>query len=286
MADGKTWLITGTSSGLGKWLATEALGQGNKVILTARNRADIEELAGRYPETALAARLDVTEEASIARAVQAGLEKFGRIDVLVNNAGYALRGAAEECSLEEVTQEFDVDFFGPVRCIQAVLPHMRKARSGLIINYSSIAALSYTAGSPFYSAAKSALEAFSDSMRLEVGPLGIKIMVVEPGPFHTNFHDRSISISPNNISDYAQTAHKRKLRLANPESAGTGFGDPQKAALVVLNAAREENPPEHLVLGAHAWQRAERALKKRLQELEDWKALSVQSDKEDAKSLG
>lgn len=280
MARDKTWLITGTSSGLGKWLATEALRQGNKVILTARNRAEIEELARQYPQTALAERLDVTEEASIRGAIQAGLEKFGRIDVLVNNAGYALRGAAEECSLAEVRQEFDVDFFGPVRCIQAVLPHMRKMRSGLIINYSSIAALSYTAGSPFYSAAKSALEAFSDSMRLEVEPLGIKVMVVEPGPFHTNFHDRSIRISPNDIADYAQTAHKRKLRLANPESAGTGFGDPQKAALAVLKAASEAAPPAHLVLGAHAWQRAEDALKKRLRELEDWKSLSVQSDKD------
>lgn len=280
MAHEKTWLITGTSSGLGKWLATEALRQGNKVILTARTRADIEELAAQYPQTALAERLDVTDEGSIRSAVQAGLEKFGRIDVLVNNAGYALRGAAEECSLEEALQEFDVDFFGPVRCIQAILPHMRERRSGLIINYSSIAALSYTAGSPFYSAAKSALEAFSDSMRLEVEPLGVHVMVVEPGPFHTNFHDRSIRISPNDIADYAQTAHKRKLRLANPESAGTGFGDPQKAALTVLKAACAAEPPEHLVLGSHAWQRAETALKKRLKELEDWKSLSVQSDKD------
>ncbi|MDE7240989.1 SDR family NAD(P)-dependent oxidoreductase [Desulfovibrio sp.] len=280
MTDRKTWLITGTSSGLGKWLATEALRQGNRVVLTARNTADVEELASRHPETALAARLDVTDGGSIGSAVSAALEKFGAIDVLVNNAGYALRGAAEECSLAEVMREFDVDFFGPVRCVQAVLPHMRKAGSGLIINYSSIAALSYTAGSPFYSAAKSALEAFSDSMRLEVEPLGIKVMVVEPGPFHTNFHDRSISISPNSIADYAPTAHKRKLRLANPESAGTGFGDPQKAALVVLKAAAEATPPRHLVLGSHAWQRAETALKKRLEELADWKSLSVQSDKE------
>lgn len=280
MTNRKTWLITGTSSGLGKWLATEALRQGNRVVLTARNPADVEELASRHPETALAARLDVTDEGSIGNAVRAGIEKFGGIDVLVNNAGYALRGAAEECSLAEVMREFDVDFFGPVRCIQAVLPHMRKAGSGLIINYSSIAALSYTAGSPFYSAAKSALEAFSDSMRLEVEPLGIQVMVVEPGPFHTNFHDRSISICPTNIADYAPTAHKRKLRLANPESAGTGFGDPQKAALVVLKAAAEATPPPHLVLGSHAWQRAETSLKKRLEELADWKSLSVQSDKE------
>ncbi|MDE5879915.1 MAG: SDR family NAD(P)-dependent oxidoreductase, partial [Desulfovibrio sp.] len=133
MPHARTWLITGTSSGLGKWLATEALRQGNSVILTARNPADIEELAASYPATALAARLDVTDRASIESAVEAGLEKFGRIDVLVNNAGYALRGAAEECSLEEVMREFDVDFFGPVRCIQAVLPHMRAVRSGLII---------------------------------------------------------------------------------------------------------------------------------------------------------
>lgn len=276
----KTWLITGTSSGLGKWLAMEALKQGHNVVLTAREKAAIAGLASEYPETALAERLDVTDQASIESAIKGGLERFGKIDVLVNNAGYALRGAAEECALEEAQREFDVNFFGPVRCIQAILPSMRKARNGLIINYSSIAALSYTAGSPFYSAAKSALEALSDSMRLEVEPLGIKVMVVEPGPFHTNFHDRSIDICPKNIADYELTAHLRKLRLANPESAGTGFGDPQKAALTVLKAAMEPNPPQHLVLGSHAWKRAEAALKNRLQEIEDWKSLSIQSDKD------
>ena len=209
MENRKTWLITGTSSGLGRWLAVEALKQGKNVILSARNTSDIEDLLSTYPDSAIGMRLDVTEEESIVEAIEAGIKRFGHIDVLVNNAGYALRGAAEECSIAEVKREFEVDFFGPVRCIKTILPYMRKARNGLVINYSSIAAISFTAGSPFYSAVKSALEAFSDSMRLEVEPLGIKVMVGEPGPFHTNFHDRSIDICSKNIDAYAQTAHKR-----------------------------------------------------------------------------
>lgn len=281
MESRKTWLITGCSSGLGKWLATEALKAGKNVIVTARKKGDVEKLAGQYPATALAERLDVTDQASIESSIQAGMAKFGQIDVLVNNAGYALRGAAEECSLQEIEREFNVDFFGPVRTIKALLPHMRKARNGVIVNYSSIASLSYTGGSPYYSAVKSALEAFSDSMRLEVQPLGIKVLVVVPGPFHTNFHDRSLDISANSIEDYAPTAHSRKVRLPNPESVAPGFGDPRKAALLVLKALEEPRLPEHLFLGSNAVQRAEAALKKRLRELEDWKGLSAQSDKDE-----
>lgn len=280
MNDRKTWLITGCSSGLGKCLATEALQQGRNVILTARNPDSLKELADLFPERSVVARLDVTEQETIDSAIAKGLERFGQIDVLVNNAGYALRGAAEECGLDEVEREFDVNFYGPVRTIQAILPHMRNARNGMIVNYSSIAALCPRGGSAYYSAVKRALEGFSDTLRLEVEPLGVKVMVVEPGSFHTDFFYRSIEICERNIEDYAATAHDRKVRLKDPENYGTGFGDPRKAAKVVIRAVDEKNPPNYLLLGSNAVQRAESALKKRLKEVDAWKHMSVGSDKD------
>lgn len=280
MADRKTWIITGCSSGLGKCLAMEALKTGKNVVLSARNPETLFELAACFPGSAIVTRLDVTEQESIDSSIKAGLDAFGAIDVLVNNAGYALRGAAEECSLAEVEREFNVDFYGPVRTVQAILPHMRQRGNGVIVNYSSIAALCPRAGSPFYSAAKSALEAFSDTLRLEVEPLGIKVIVVEPGSFKTDFFYRSIDICKKNIADYAPTAHSRKVRLTDPEAHGKGFGDPEKAARVVIKAVDEKEPPNHLLLGWYAVERAEKILRQRLQEIDAWRSLSLQSDKD------
>lgn len=274
----KNWLITGCSSGLGKWLAAEALKQGKNVVITARNPDSLRELEREFPKNALTERLDVTEGESVDQAVKAGVERFGSIDVLVNNAGYALRGAIEECSIAEIEREFNVDFFGPVRTIQAVLPYMRKEKNGLIVNYTSIAAITARAASGFYSAAKSALEALSNCLREEVKPFGIRVMVVAPGPFHTNFHN-SVEICKKDIEEYAPIVKERKVRLQDPEKYGVGFGNPQKAALVVIKAMEEPNPPENLFLGSNAAGRAEEALKKRLDEVERWKSLSAQSDK-------
>lgn len=275
----ENWLITGCSSGLGKWLALEALKRGKNVILTARNPASLEELARAYPASSIAEQLDVTDQGSVERAVKAGIERFGSIDVLVNNAGYALRGAIEECSISEVEKEFNVDFFGPVRTIQAVLPYMRAAKNGVIVNYSSIAAVTARAAGGFYAAAKSALEAFSNTLRLEAEPFGIKVMIIAPGPFHTNFH-YAVDICAKSIPDYAPIVSERKIRLKDPEKHGLGFGDLQKAALTALKAIDEANPPETLYLGSNAAARAEAAFKKKLEELEKWKSLSVQSDKD------
>lgn len=263
---------------MGKWLATEALKQGKNVVITARNPDSLRELEREFPKTALAERLDVTEQGSIDLAIKAGLKKFGSIDVLVNNAGYALRGAIEECSIEEAEREFDVNFFGPVRTIQAVLPYMRKEKNGIIVNYTSIAAITAREAGGFYSAAKSALEAFSNCLREEVKSFNIKVMVVAPGPFHTNFHS-SVELCKLDIPEYAPIVRERKVRLQEPEKHGTGFGNPQKAALVVIKAIEEPNPPENLFLGSNAAARAEEALKKRLAEIARWKSLSVQSDK-------
>ncbi len=248
------------------------------VVLTARRLETLQGLVRDFPKQALAERLDVTDQTSIDQAIRASLERFGSIDVLVNNAGYALRGAIEECSPEEIQREFDVNFFGPVRIIQTILPYMRKAGNGLIVNYSSIAAVAARAAGGFYAAAKSAFEAFSNTLRNEVAPFGIKVMVVAPGPFHTNFHN-AIEICAKDIPQYAPIVGERKFRQTEPEKYGTGFGDPQKAALVVLKAIEEQDPPQTLFLGSNATGRAEEALKKRLEEIEKWKSLGVQSDK-------
>lgn len=277
-----TWLITGCSSGLGKNLATVALEQGKQVVVTARGVEKLAGFAGAWPQTALILPLDVNDAASVREAADAAIDHFGKIDVLVNNAGYCLRGAVEECTMDEIQKEFDTNFFGTVRTIQAVLPHMRKARHGMIINFSSIAALSTSEGSAFYGAAKCAVEGMSDGLRKEVAPLGIKVMVVEPGPFKTDFFYRSIDVNKNDIADYADTAGKRKVRLKNLEESGlTGWGDVRKAAKVIIRAAESPEPPFRLLLGSLAVRMGEKFAADRAAEVETWKWLSVQTDMEE-----
>lgn len=279
MGGRETWVITGCSSGLGKALATEALAQGKHVVVTARNPEKVAEIVKNYPDTALAAQLGVTDEASVKAAINAAIEHFGKIDVLVNNAGYCLRGAVEECTPDEIYREFDTNFFGAVRTIQAVLPHMRKAKKGVIINLSSIAALDTSAGSAFYGAAKCAVEGMSDALRKEVEPLGIKVIVIEPGPFKTDFFYRSIEVNPNNIADYAATAGKRKVKLQELDKAGvSGWGDTTKAAQVILKAVEAPDPPFRLLLGSLAVKMGETFARERANEVARWKELSIQTD--------
>ncbi len=275
----ETWLITGCSSGLGKALATETLAQGKNVVVTARNPEKVVDIVKNYPATALAAQLDVTDEASVKAAINAAIEHFGKIDVLVNNAGYCLRGAVEECAQDEIYREFDTNFFGAVRTIQAALPYMRKAKKGVIINFSSIAALDTSAGSAFYGATKCAVEGMSDGLRKEVGPLGIKVIVIEPGPFKTDFFYRSIDVNPNNIADYAETAGKRKVKLRELDKAGvSGWGDNTKAAKVIIEAAENPDPPFRLLLGSLAVKMGEEYARQRAAEVERWKSLSIKTD--------
>lgn len=226
----------------------------------------------------------MNDAASVRTAVDPAVHHFGKLDVLVNNAGYCLRGAVEECSMEEIQREFDTNFFGAVRTIQAVLPHMHQSRHGMIINFSSIAALSTSEGSTFYGAAKCAVEGMSDGLRKEVAPLGIKVRVVEPGPFKTDFFYRSIDVNENNIPDYAKTAGKRKVRLQNLEESGlTGWGDVSKAAKVIIRAAESPKPPFRLLLGSLAVKKGEKFAADRTREVENWKWLSVQTDMEETR---
>lgn len=267
-----TWLITGCSTGLGRAMAEAVLRQGGNVVVTARNTATVDDIAAQYPETALALALDVTDQAQIQSAVDKGTERFGGIDVVVNNAGYGYRAAVEEGPDADIRALFDTHFFGTVDMIKAVLPQMRARRSGTIVNLSSIGATMTPAGSGYYAAVKSAVEGLTGSLRKELEPLGIKAMVVEPGGFRTDFSGRSLQQSATAIPDYAETAGKR--RKENDTTHGTQPGDPAKAAAAIITAVESADIPELLVLGADATSTYAEVLQSRLASLESWRAVS------------
>jgi NAD(P)-dependent dehydrogenase (short-subunit alcohol dehydrogenase family) len=242
-----TWMITGTSSGLGRALAEQALAAGHHVVATARDPRAVQDLAEAHPGSAAAVRLDVTDQASVAAAVAAAERRFGRIDVLVNNAGYGYTAAVEEGEDDAVAELFATNFTGPVALIKAVLPGMRARRSGLIVNVSSVGARITIPGGGYYSAAKAALEGVSGSLRKELAPLGVHVMVVEPGSFRTEFRGRSARRSETRISDYDEP-----LGRAGRPRLGPQRGDPAAGARAILAAAAESAPPALLLLGSDA----------------------------------
>ena len=248
----KVWLVTGCSSGLGYSFAKAIAEQGDFVVATARKKEILTELQQQYPDQVMALALDVTDQEQIQRTVQMAFSHTGRIDGLINNAGYGYRAAIEEGIPEEVELLFRTNFYGPISLIKEVLPIMRKQRSGVIVNISSAAAINTFAGSGYYGASKCALEGASSALQKEVEPLGIKVMVVEPGAFRTNFSGRSLKQTAVRIDDYADTAGLR--RIENDRSHGTQPGDPAKGARLVLEAILSENPPFRLILGADAWE--------------------------------
>jgi NAD(P)-dependent dehydrogenase (short-subunit alcohol dehydrogenase family) len=244
-----TWLITGCSTGLGRALAWAALDRGETVVVTARDAASIEDLARSHPGTALALSLDVTDHAQRRAVVRAAQERFGTIDVLVNNAGHSYRAAVEEAAEDQVQELFATNFFGPAGLIRAVLPRMREQRSGTIVNISSIGARTSPIGSGYYAASKAALEALSFSLRKEVQPLGITVMAVEPGAFRTNFL-RSVAQPGQTIGDYTGTVGAR--REQDTTRHGHQIGDPARAAQAIIAAVQYPSTPPMLVLGPDA----------------------------------
>ncbi|MET0423806.1 MAG: oxidoreductase, partial [Actinoplanes sp.] len=245
-----TWLITGCSTGLGRALAGAVLAGGDNVVVTARDAGAVQDLAKEYPETALAVALDVTDPGQVTASVQQAVERFGAVDVLVNNAGYGYRAAVEEGEDDAVQKMFATNVFGAVSMIQAVLPAMRERRAGTIVNISSIGAQMCPAGSGFYSATKAALEGITGALRKEVQPLGITAFSVEPGGFRTDFAGRSLAQSAVPIADYADTAGKR--RKENDTMDGNQPGDPAKAAAAIIQVVGSPQPPEMLLLGTDA----------------------------------
>jgi NAD(P)-dependent dehydrogenase (short-subunit alcohol dehydrogenase family) len=267
-----TWLITGCSTGLGRAFAEAVLARGDNAVVTARDAAKVQDLADAHPDTALAVALDVTDDARVTAAVAAAEDRFGRVDVLVNNAGYGYRSAVEEGEDGAVRQLFDTHVFGTVRTIKAVLPGMRARRSGTIVNLSSIGARICPEGSGYYAAVKAAVEALTLSLRKEVAPLGIKAMVVEPGGFRTDFAGRSLTQSAEPIADYADTAGKR--RKEHDTVHGTQKGDPAKAAAALIKAVESDNPPYLLVLGDDASDGIRAALDALRTEIDAWESVS------------
>jgi NAD(P)-dependent dehydrogenase (short-subunit alcohol dehydrogenase family) len=245
-----TWLITGCSTGLGRALADAVIGAGHNAVVTARDVAKVADLAEATPGRALAVALDVTVPEQVSSAVQRGHERFGAVDVLVNNAGYGYRAAIEEGDDTAVRDLFETHFFGSVAMIKAVLPGMRARRSGAIVNISSIGATVTPVGSGYYAAAKAAIEGMSGALRGELAPLGISVTVVEPGAFRTDFAGRSLTQSATVIDDYAGTAGQR--RKENDTMHGSQAGDPAKAAAAIMAAVESSEPPAFLLLGPDA----------------------------------
>lgn len=271
-----TWLITGCSTGLGRSLAAAVLAAGDNAVVTARDVAKVQDLAAQFPATADAAALDVTDKAQVTDVVGEAEKRFGSIDVLVNNAGYGYRAAVEEGDEHEVADLFATNFFGTVSMIKAVLPGMRARRAGTILNISSIAGRLAAPGSGYYSASKFAVGGMSDALRKELAPLGIRVTIVEPGAFRTDFAGRSLQQSKTKIEDYATTAGPR--RKENDKTHGTQPGDPARAAAALLDLVARPELPARLLLGSDAVKIVGNEVDSQRREIDTWKDLSISSD--------
>lgn len=249
----KVWFITGCSKGFGWELTQELLKSDAYIVATARNLSSLEEMQQKYPNKLLVLKLDVTKQADIDLAVQAALTKFERIDVLVNNAGYGLVGALEECSREDIRNQFETNVFGLMNVTRTVLPSMRVHKVGHIINISSVAGLVAGAGSGMYSATKFAVEGFSESLAQDVSSFGIKVTIIEPGPFKTDFAGESIQIPPAHPDYKDSLAHTIRDYIKNIHAHQPG--DPIKAAKIIIQLTELKDPPLRLPLGNIALER-------------------------------
>ncbi|MBW4055891.1 MAG: oxidoreductase [Proteobacteria bacterium] len=264
------WFITGCSTGFGRELAMHLLERGYNTVVTARNPDDVSDLA--RVRNSLVLKLDVTDQDQIDTAIKTAEEKFGRIDVLVNNAGIGYFGAVEESEEEQVRRMFEINVFGLSRMIQAVLPGMRKQRKGFIVNFSSIGGLCSFPAVGFYNATKFAVEGLSEALWQEVEPLGIKVMLVEPSGFRTDWAGRSANESKQHITDYAATAGAWQSNVR--ANSGKQAGDPVRAAHAILQVVESPNPPHHLLLGNAAYEAATAKLQLLHKEFFSWEAVS------------
>lgn len=268
---GKVWLITGSSTGFGRSLSEAVLKRGDRVVATARKPEQLSELLDHYPATAKAIRLDVTDPQEVREAVNFTLDAFGRIDVLVNNAGYGVFGAVEEVSDEATRRQFETNVFGALNMMRAVLPTLRQQHSGHILNLSSVGGVSF-AGAGIYNGTKFALEGISEALAQEVATLGIKVTIVEPGAFRTDF-GRSVAVPDQQIEDYAATSGQMLTWFQ--EIDGKQPGDPDKAAAAMIQAVESENPPLRLALGADAVGAIAEKLESVKAELDAWKQVAI-----------
>lgn len=273
----KTWFITGASRGFGVKIAALALAQGDNVVATARNPADVTQRLGDHPSL-LALKLDVTDDAQAREAAAAAVARFGRIDVLLNNAGYGLMGAVEEATAEEVERVYRTNVFGLLNVTRAVLPYMRAQRAGRVLNISSIGGYRGAAGFGVYSSTKFAVEGLSEALHAELAPLGVHVTVIEPGYFRTDFLDAtSLSVSPMRIDDYNATA-AGKVRSVAVSLNHAQPGDPDRLAQVLVDLAAAPNPPVRLPLGSDTVAAIEAKHASDAAILADWRAVSISTD--------
>jgi NAD(P)-dependent dehydrogenase (short-subunit alcohol dehydrogenase family) len=276
LPSGQHWFITGISSGFGRAVAEAAARRGDRVTGTVRTEQARAALLRSFPKITAVSLLDVTDEAAVGGAVAAAESGNGPIDIVVNNAGYGLVAGVEEASLAEIRAQFEVNVFGAIAVLQAVLPSMRARRAGRIINISSVSGLVGWAGLGIYSGSKFALEGICETLAQEVAPLGIHVTLIEPGGFRTDFAGRSRAVSAREIQDYDASvgANRRILR----QHAGHERGDPARAAQAILAIADEARPPLRLMLGEDALGYFERKLQQQTAEIEAWKSLSLSTD--------
>jgi len=273
-SEAPVWLITGCSTGLGRDLARAVLRHGRRLVATARDPATLAEFAG-HGDTLVAA-LDVTVPAMIDAVVRQAEARFGAVDVLVNNAGYGYMAAVEEGEDAEIRAMFETNVFGLAALTRAVLPGMRARRRGHVVNISSMGGLIGSAGVGYYNATKFAVEGLSEALAREGAPLGIKVTVVEPGPFRTDWAGRSLRTPAAAIADYAATAGARRATIQS--YSGSQPGDPVRAAEAIIGAVESAEPPLHLLLGRPAYEQVKAKLQAFADDLETWREVSLGAD--------
>lgn len=270
----KTWLITGCSSGFGKSLAIAAAKRGDQVVATARNPQVLDGMA-TYGGRMITLPLDVTNAASAASAVARTVDTFGALDILVNNAGHGLYGAIEEVTPDEYRPMFEVNVFGLIETTKAALPALRK-RGGTIVNFSSGAGIAGSGGGGYYNATKFAVEGLSEALADELHPFGIRVVIVEPGPFRTEFLGRSMTMAAKEMPEYTASAGRR--RRYKETNNGVQAGDPDKAVTVILQAIDAKEPPLHLPLGPVAYDIVERKLAAFRKDVDAWRHIAIHTD--------
>ena len=272
----KTWFITGASSGFGRALAAAVIAHGHQVAVTARDVSQVEDFVEDYPLQVRAYALDVLQPESIRQAVAEARRDFGRLDVVVNNAGYGLIGALEECSEEQMLRNIETNLTGPLRVMRAALPIFREQRGGHFINMGAAAAISNYAAFSVYGGAKAGMELASEAVEAEAAPFGVKVTIVIPGPFRTDFISRSLDRAEQSVPEYAVTAGKFRGFLEKVD--GKQPGDPAAAAQAIIQAVESDKPPFRLVLGKYAYQKARRQLDRLRGELDGWEPVGLATD--------
>jgi NAD(P)-dependent dehydrogenase (short-subunit alcohol dehydrogenase family) len=272
----KTWFITGVSSGFGRALAETLVSRGERVVGTLRNEDQRTQFEALSPGKSLGYLLDVRDHDAVRRVVAQIEEEVGAIDVLVNNAGYGYEGSVEEATPEAIRAQFDVNLFGAVSVLQAVLPFMRSRRTGHILNVTSMGGLMTFPGVGVYNASKFALEGINEALASEVRQFGIKVTAIEPGAFRTDWAGRSMTRASRTISDYASLLEP--ISASRAARSGKQPGDPARAALAIIKVVESEHPPVHLLLGTDAVKFVREKIATLTKEIDDWESLSASTD--------